>query len=42
VLATPGVTCAIPGATTAGQMRSNAAASDLTLTDDELALLDAG
>jgi aryl-alcohol dehydrogenase-like predicted oxidoreductase len=42
VLATPGVTCAIPGATTAGQMQSNAAAADLTLTDDEIALLNTG
>ena len=41
-LVTPGVTCAIPGATSAGEMQSNATAADLTLTDDEIALLNTG
>jgi myo-inositol catabolism protein IolS len=42
VLTNPAVTCAIPGAKNVEQMRSNAAAADITLTDDELATLNAG
>ncbi len=41
-LANPAVTCAIPGAKNVEQMRANAAAADITLTKDELALLNAG
>ncbi len=41
-LANPAVTCAIPGAKNVEQIRSNAAAADITLTDDELAVLNAG
>jgi myo-inositol catabolism protein IolS len=41
-LTNPAVTCAIPGAKNVEQIRSNAAAADLTLTDDELAVLKAG
>jgi len=39
VLHNPAVTCAIPGAKNVEQMRANAAAADITLTDEELALL---
>jgi len=42
VLHNPAVTCAIPGAKNVEQMRANAAAADITLTDEELALLNAG
>jgi myo-inositol catabolism protein IolS len=42
VLANPAVTCAIPGAKDVAQMTSNAAAADITLTNEELALLNAG
>jgi myo-inositol catabolism protein IolS len=41
VLANPGVTCAIPGATDVEQFTSNSAAADIGLTDDELAVLNA-
>jgi myo-inositol catabolism protein IolS len=41
-LANPAVTCAIPGAKNVEQIRSNAAAADLTLTEEELAVLNAG
>jgi myo-inositol catabolism protein IolS len=41
-LANPAVTCAIPGAKNVEQIRSNAAAADITLTEDELAVLNAG
>ena len=39
VLANPAVTCAIPGAKNVEQMESNAAAADITLTEEELTLL---
>lgn len=39
VLANPAVTCAIPGAKDDAQMRSNAAAADITLTGEEVAML---
>ncbi|MGI8854329.1 MAG: aldo/keto reductase [Thermomicrobiales bacterium] len=41
-LANPAVTCAIPGAKNVEQIRSNAAAADITLTEEELAVLNAG
>ena len=41
VLANPAVTCAIPGAKDVAQVTSNAAAADIVLTDEELALLNA-
>ncbi len=41
-LTNPAVTCAIPGAKNVAQVESNAAAADLVLTGDELALLNAG
>jgi myo-inositol catabolism protein IolS len=39
VLATPGVTCAIPGAKNSAQIESNAAAAEITLSADERARL---
>jgi aryl-alcohol dehydrogenase-like predicted oxidoreductase len=38
LLTRPGVTCLIPGAKSPEQVRANAAAADLTLSDDDLRL----
>ncbi len=40
-LSNPAVTCAIPGAKNVAQIRSNAVAADIILTDEERALLNA-